>query len=60
MVHFLKVIVDLKVNDCREAGGVLTNMERYNLFCLLKVFQCQLSISEITTNASATIIKTEN
>lgn len=58
MVHFLKVMVVLEVIDCRETGGVLTNMERDNLVCLLKVFQRQLRISEITTNASATIIKT--
>ena len=57
MEHFLKVIVNLEVMDCRETGGVITNMERDVLICLLKVLQLQLSISEITTDASATIIK---
>ena len=57
MEHFLKVIVDLDIIDCRETGGVSTNMERDALVRLLKVLPHQLSISEITTDVSATIIK---
>ena len=37
MEDFLKVIVDLEVIDCRETGGVSTNMERDPLVRLLKV-----------------------
>ena len=55
--HFLKVIVDLEVIDYRETGGVSTNMERAALVRLLKVLRHQLSISEITTDASTTIMK---
>ena len=49
--------MDLEVIDCRETSGVSTNMERDALVRLLKVLRHQLSISEITTDASATIIK---
>ena len=52
MEHFLKVKVDLEVIDCKETGGVSTNMERDALVRLLKVLRHQLSISEITTDAS--------
>lgn len=49
--------MDLEVIDCRETSGVSTNMERDALVRLLKVLRHQLSISEKTTDASATIIK---
>ena len=57
MEHFQKIIVDLEVIDCKETGGVSTNMDRDAPVRLLKVLQHQISISEITTDASATIIK---
>ena len=57
MEHFLKVILDLEVIDCKETCGVSTNMERDALVRLLRFLRHQFSISEITTDVSGTIIK---
>jgi len=56
MAQFLD-IVDIQVTDKRETGGVSTNMEVYTLKKLLERIVGKLLLSEIVTDASATIMK---
>ena len=51
------VIVDIETLDKRETGGVSTNMEREGLTRILLRLMKSLDISEITTDASSSIMK---
>ena len=57
MEQFLDIIVDIQVTDKRETGGVSTNMEVYTLKKSLERIVGKLLVSEIVTDASATIMK---
>ena len=57
MEQFLDIIVDIQVTDKRQTGGVSTNMEVYTLKKLLERIVGKLLLSEIVTDASATIMK---
>lgn len=51
------MIVDLEVLDQRETEGISTRMEKEGLIRLLIKLKGVIDISEITTDASTTIIK---
>ena len=51
-----KVIVDIEVKDKRETGGTSTVMEVAALKCLLERLVETMSIGELTTDASASVI----
>ena len=57
MDHFLNTIIDIEVVDKRGAGGASTTMEKMALKRLLERMMVKLDLSEITTDASATIMK---
>ena len=57
MEHVTNVVVDLEVLDKRETGGNSTTMEKEGLRRLLQRLKDKLPLSEICTDASATIIK---
>ena len=57
MEHVTNVVVDLEVLDKRETGGNSTTMEKEGLRRLLQWLKDKLPLSEICTDASATIIK---
>ncbi|KAK3751371.1 hypothetical protein QZH41_010466 [Actinostola sp. cb2023] len=57
MDHFLHTIIDITVVDKREAGGASTTMEKMALKRLLERMMVKLHLSELTTDASATIMK---
>ncbi|XP_066929688.1 uncharacterized protein [Clytia hemisphaerica] len=56
MDHVLSIVVDLAVLDCRETEGISTRMEKEGLVRLLKKLQDKLHISEVTTDASSSVI----
>lgn len=56
MEHFTKIVVDLEVLDVREVGAS-TNMEREGLTRILTRLASKTTISEIVTDASASILK---
>ena len=51
-----KVIVDIEVKDKRETGGSSTVMEVAALKCLLERLVETMSIGELTTDASTSVI----
>ena len=57
MEQLVDIIVDIQVTHTRETGGVSTNMEVYALKKLLERIVGKLLVSEIVTDASATIMK---
>ena len=57
MESLSKMIVDLEVLDQRETEGISTRMEKEGLIRLLTRLKGVIDISEITTDASTTIIK---
>ncbi|XP_066930023.1 uncharacterized protein [Clytia hemisphaerica] len=57
MDQILKLVVDLDVLDRRETEGVSTRMEKEGLVRLLLKLSHEISISEITTDASKSVIK---
>ncbi|KAK3712223.1 hypothetical protein QZH41_009768 [Actinostola sp. cb2023] len=57
MDHKLGVIIDIEVVDKREAGGSSTLMEKVALKRLIERLLEKFIIGELTTDASATIIK---
>ena len=57
MEQFTSVLMDLEVLDKRETRGISPNMEREGLKRLLLRLMDKISISEIATDASSSIIK---
>lgn len=56
MEHFTNIVVDVEVLDVREVGAS-TNMEREGLTRILTRLASKITISEIVTDASASILK---
>lgn len=56
MESVTKVIVDLEVKDKRETGGSSTTMEVAALKCLLERLAQKITIDELTTDASSSVI----
>ena len=57
MEHATNVIVDFEVVDSRETGGNSVNMEREGLRRLLEKMASTMPFSELTTDASSSIMK---
>ena len=57
MEHATKVVVDMEVIDKRETGGNSVTMEKEGLRRLLERMATVLPISELTTDASSSIMK---
>ena len=57
MEQFTSALIDLEVLEKRETGGISPNMEREGLKRLLMRLMDKISISEIATDASSSIIK---
>lgn len=57
MEHFTKVVVDMEVIDKRETGGNYVTMGKEALRRLLERMAKVLPLNELTTDASATIMK---
>ena len=57
MDQILKLVIDLTVLDCRETEGISTRMEKEGLVRLLVKLSHEISIGEITTDASSSVIK---
>lgn len=57
MEHATKVVVDMAVVDKRETGGNSVTMEKEGLRRLLEKMATVLPFSEITTDASSSIMK---
>lgn len=57
MEHATNVIVDFEVVDSRETGGNSVNMERKGLRRLLEKMASTMPFSELTTDASSSIMK---
>ena len=57
MEQVTNLLVDLEVLDCRETEGVSTRMEKEGLMRLLRKLKGQFKLSEITTDASSSVIK---
>ena len=57
MEHATKVVVDMAVVDKRETGGNSVTMEKEGLRRLLEKMANVLPFSEITTDASSSIMK---
>ena len=57
MEHATKVVVDMAVVDKRETGGNSVTVEKEGLRRLLEKMATVLPFSEITTDASSSIMK---
>lgn len=57
MEHATKVVVDMAVVDKRETGGNSVTMEKEGVRRLLEKMATVLPFSEITTDASSSIVK---